>query len=194
VIADPIVRNLATVGGNLAHADPANDHPATMLALRAELVATGPNGTRTIPIDSFFLGTFTTALETAEILIEIRVPVPPPRSGGAYLKLKRKVGDYGIAGTAAYVVLDDSGRLAQVGLGLTNAGPTPIRPVEAEQLLTGQSPTEEVLRAAAERAAAAADPVSDLRGSAEYKRAVTRTLMMRALARAVERAQAWRAA
>jgi carbon-monoxide dehydrogenase medium subunit len=85
VIADPIVRNLATVGGNLAHADPANDHPATMLALRAELVATGPNGTRTIPIDDFFVDTFTTALEPAEILTEIRIPAPGPRSGGAYL-------------------------------------------------------------------------------------------------------------
>jgi aerobic carbon-monoxide dehydrogenase medium subunit len=194
VIADPVVRNLATVGGNLAHADPANDHPAAMLAVRAELVVTGPNGTRTIPIDSFFLGAFTTALEPVEILTEIRVPAPPPRSGGAYSKLERKVGDYGIAGTAAHVVLDDSGRLARVGLGLTNAGPTPIRPVEAEQLLTGQLPTEETLRAAAERAAAAADPVSDLRGPAEYKRAVTRTLTMRVLARAVERAQNWRAA
>ena len=92
VIADPLVRNLATVGGNLAHGDPANDHPATMLALRAEVAATGPNGTRTIPIDQFFLGLFTTALEPDEILTEIRIPVPPTRSGGSYVKLERKVG------------------------------------------------------------------------------------------------------
>src|SRR3954452_12359976 len=91
VIADPLVRNLATVGGNLAHGDPANDHPATMLALRAEVVATGPNGSRTIPSDQFFLGLFTTALEPDEILTEIRIPAPQARSGGSYRKLERKV-------------------------------------------------------------------------------------------------------
>src|SRR5262249_52470187 len=106
VIADPIVRNLATVGGNLAHADPANDHPATLLALRAQVVATGPNGVRTIPIDDFFVDTFTTTLDPAEILTAIRVPAPVEHSGGAYLKLERKVGDYGIAGAGAYLVLD----------------------------------------------------------------------------------------
>ena len=128
VIADPLVRNLATVGGNLAHADPANDHPATMLALRAQLVATGPNGTRVIPVDSFFVDLFTTVLEPAEILTEIRIPAPPPRSGGAYLKFERKVGDYGIAEAGAYVGLGEDGRVAQVGIGLTNAAPKPIRP------------------------------------------------------------------
>jgi carbon-monoxide dehydrogenase medium subunit len=122
VIADPIVRNLATVGGNLAHADPANDHPATMLALRAEIVATGPNGTRTIPMDEFFVDTFTTALDGAEILTEIRVPAPGPHSGGAYRKLKRKVGDYGVAGAAVYLTLDGNGRVEHAGIGLTNVG------------------------------------------------------------------------
>lgn len=189
VIADPIVRNLATVGGNLAHADPANDHPATMLALRAEVVATGPNGSRTIPIDDFFVDTFTTALEPAEILTAIRVPAPTAHSGGAYLKLERKVGDYGIAGAAAYVTLDGNGRVQQAGIGLTNVGPTPIRARDAETFLTGQQPTEDALRGAAERAAAASEPTSDLRGPAEYKRAVVRTLTLRALSQAVARAQ-----
>jgi len=189
VIADPIVRNLATVGGNLAHADPANDHPATMLALRAELVATGPNGTRTIPVDDFFVDTFTTSLEPSEILTEIRIPIPKPNSGGSYFKFERKVGDYGVAGAGAYVVLGGDGRIEQVGIGLTNVGPKPLRARDAETLLAGQALTEDVLRAAAARAAAASDPVSDLRGPAEYKRAVLRTMTFRALNRAVERAQ-----
>src|SRR5881398_44206 len=109
VIADPLVRNRATVGGNLAHGDPANDHPATMLALRAEVVATGPNGTRTIPIDQFFLGLFTTALEADEILTEIRIPVPPARSGGSYRKLERKVGDFATAAAAVQLTLGAGG-------------------------------------------------------------------------------------
>src|SRR5262249_57595841 len=114
VIADPLVRNRATVGGNLAHGDPGNDHPATMLALGAEVVAYGPNGERVIPIDQFFLGFFSTALEPDEILTEIRVPVPPPRSGGAYVKLERKVGDYATAAPAVQVTLAANGAIARV--------------------------------------------------------------------------------
>src|SRR5436305_3219755 len=143
VIADPLVRNLATVGGNLAHGDPANDHPATMLALRAEVAATGPNGTRTIPIDQFFLGLFTTALEPDEILTEIRIPVPPARSGGSYVKLERKVGDFATAAAAAQVTLGAGGEVQTVGIALTNAGPVPLRAAEAERYLTGKQPTEE---------------------------------------------------
>ncbi len=105
VIADPLIRNQATVCGNLAHGDPANDHPATMLALGAVIVATGPGGVREIPIESFFTGLFSTALEPEEILTEIRIPAPPPSSGGAYLKLERKVGDYATAGVAVQVIL-----------------------------------------------------------------------------------------
>src|SRR5262245_37271656 len=109
VIADPLVRNLATVGGNLAHGDPANDHPATMLALGAEVVAQGPRGQRRIPIASFFTGPFATALEPGEILVEIRIPAPPARSGGAYVKLERKVGDFATAAVAAQVTLSAAG-------------------------------------------------------------------------------------
>jgi aerobic carbon-monoxide dehydrogenase medium subunit len=189
VIADPLVRNLATVGGNLAHGDPANDHPATMLAYRAEVAATGPNGSRTIPIDDFFLGLFTTALEPDEILTEIRIPVPSPRTGGAYVKLERKVGDFATAAAAAQVTLSASGEVEKVGIGLTNAGPVPLRAAEAEQYLTGKQPTAEAIAEAARLAAPVATPNADRRGAVEYKREMARVLTRRALTRAVERAR-----
>lgn len=188
VIADPLVRNLATVGGNVAHADPANDHPAVMLALRAEVVAAGPTGERVIPIDDFFVDFFTTALAPDELLVELRVPRPQPRAGSAYLKLERKVGDYAIAGVAAALTLDGDGRVAAAGIGLTNLGPMPIRARDAEAALVGQTPDEAAIRAAAELAAAAAEPLDDQRGSAHYKRAVARTLAGRAIRQALARA------
>lgn len=189
VIADPLVRNLATVGGNLAHGDPANDHPATMLAYRAEIVATGPGGTRTIPVDHFFLGLFQTALAADEILTEIRIPIPGERSGGAYVKLERKVGDFATAATAVQLTLGSGGEVAQVGIALTNAGPTPVRAVDAESFLAGQAPTPEAIAEAARRAAAAANPTADRRGTVEYKREMARVLTGRALERAVQRAR-----
>src|SRR5437667_2070021 len=189
VIADPLVRNMATVGGNLAHADPANDHPATMLALRASVVARGPKGERVIPIDEFFVDTFTTVLGTDEILTEIRIPKPAPRSGGTYLKLERKVGDFAIAGVAVMIVLDASGKVASAGIGLTNAGPTAIRAGRAEDVLTDQMPGDQTTADAASRAAAAAEPVSDLRGPAAYKKDVFRVLTRRAIVKAIARAK-----
>jgi carbon-monoxide dehydrogenase medium subunit len=186
VIADPLVRNLATVGGNLAHGDPANDHPATMLALGAEVVATGPQGTRTIPIDDFFLGLFTTALAPDEILTEIRIPQPPARSGGAYVKLERKVGDFATAAVAVQLTLGARGEVARVGIGLTNAGPTPVRAADAESYLTGKQPTDEVIAETARRAGAAANPSADRRGKVEYKRQMARVLAARALKRAIQ--------
>ncbi|MYH31502.1 MAG: xanthine dehydrogenase family protein subunit M [Acidobacteria bacterium] len=188
VIADPLVRNRATVGGNLAHGDPANDHPATMLALEAEVVARGPGGERTIPIARFFTGLFATALAPAEILTEIRIPVPPARSGGAYIKLERKVGDYATAATAAQVTLGGQGEIARIGIGLTNAGPTPIKATAAEGYLRGRQPDAEAIAEAARLAAEATSPSSDRRGSVEYKRDMARVLTSRAVARAVERA------
>jgi carbon-monoxide dehydrogenase medium subunit len=185
VIADPLVRNLATVGGNLAHGDPANDHPATMLALRAEVVATGPNGTRTIPIDQFFLGLFSTALGTDEILTEIRIPVPPAHSGGSYVKLERKVGDFATAATAVQLTLGAGGEITSVGIGLTNAGPTPLRASDAEQFLTGKQPSDEVIAEAAQAASAIATPSADRRGAVEYKRQMARVLTGRALKAAI---------
>ncbi len=189
-IADPVVRNWATVGGNLAHADPANDHPATMLALGASVVAEGPAGPRVIPIDEFFTDvTFETTLQPGEILTEIRIPAPTERSGGAYLKLERKVGDYAIAGVAAYVQLDANGLVTSAGIGLTNVGPAPIKARAAEQALLGKPLDEQSIRAAADLAEAASQPTSDTRGPAEYKRAMVHTLCTRALRKAAERAQ-----
>jgi carbon-monoxide dehydrogenase medium subunit len=186
VVADPLVRNLATVAGNLAHADPANDHPATMLALGAEVVATGPGGQRTIPLTGFFKGLFTTALEPNEILTEIRIPAPPARSGGAYVKLERKVGDFATAGAAAFVVLGASGAFERVGLALTNAGPVPLKATAAEQYLTGKK--ADAIAEAARRAGEAATPSADRRGAVDYKKEMARVLTARALTKAVERA------
>ncbi len=188
VIADPIVRNLATVCGNLAHGDPANDHPATMLALGAELLAVGPARTRRLPADSFFTGPFTTALAADEILTEIRIPAPPPRSGGAYVKLERKVGDFATAAVAVQVTLGPSGTCERAGIGLTNVGPTPIQARRAEAFLTGKRLDDAVIRQAGQLAAEEAQPTSDLRGPVEYKRDLVRVLTARALRRAVERA------
>jgi carbon-monoxide dehydrogenase medium subunit len=188
VIADPLVRNLATIGGNLAHGDPANDHPATMLALSAEVVATGPRGERRIPIDSFFTGPFATALEPGEILVEIRIPVPAARSGGAYVKMERKVGDFATAAVAAQLTLSAAGTCEQVGIGLTNVGLTPIKATQAENALKGKRPDDATIAQAARLAAEASQPAEDLRGSVEYKRDLVRVLTTRALRRAVQRA------
>lgn len=188
VIADPQVRNLATVGGNLAHGDPANDHPATMMALGAQIVATGKKGERVIPVDSFFVSLFTTALDPGEILTEIRIPVPPPRSGGAYIKVERKVGDFATAAVAAQITLDDKGAVAKAGIALTNAGPTPIKAKKAEDLLHGKKPDAATIAQAAQLAADDGQPSSDLRGPAEYKKGLIKELAKRAITRAVERA------
>ena len=189
VVADPLVRNFATLGGNLAHADPANDHPAMMVALRAQVVADGPNGRRTLAIDDFLVDTLENALAADEVLTEILVPQPAPRSGSAYVKLERKVGDYAIAAVGTQLALDGD-TCIQAGIGLTNVGPKAIRAAAAETFLVGKSVTEEAIREAARLAGDAADPATDLRGPAEYKRAMVRTLTARALRQAFQRATA----
>lgn len=189
VIADPLVRSQATVCGNLAHGDPANDHPATMLALGAKVIATGPKGQREIAIEDFFPGLFTTALEAEEILTEIRIPCPPPRSGGSYLKLERKVGDYATAGVAVQITLDNSETCTRAGIGLTNVGMTPIKAKQAEAFLTGKKLDDATIQQAAELAASESQPMDDIRGSADYKRDLVRVLTARALQRASERAK-----
>jgi len=188
VIADPLVRNMATVGGNLAHGDPGNDHPATMIALGAQVVAVGPKGDRVIRIDEFFLGLFQTALQPDEILTEIRIPTPPARSGGAYFKLERKVGDYATAAAAAQITLGSSGAVERVGLALTNVGPTPVRSAAAEKHLTGKRPDAASIGEAARLVAQASSPSADRRGSVDYKREMARVMAVRALTKAVERA------
>ena len=190
VIADPLVRNLATIAGNLAHADPANDHPATMLAYRAVVVAHGPGGAREIPIDEFFVDAFATSLATNEIITEVKIPAPGPRAGGAYMKFERKVGDFAIAAAAAQVRLGDDGFVADAGIGLTNVSYAPMRASGAEAALRGHALSEATIAAAADQAAEECDPASDLRGSADYKRAMVRTMTARALRLAATRAAA----
>lgn len=187
VVADPLVRQRATVGGNLAHADPANDHPATMLAYAAQVVARGPRGERVIGIDDFFTGLFESSLEPGEILTEIRIPAPRPTSTGAYIKVERKVGDYAVAGVAVQLELS-AGVCQSIRIGLTNLNPMPMRALEAEARLTGQALTDDNLEAAGKLAAAACDPSGDLRGSAAYKRDLTRVVLKRAVRLAEERA------
>jgi len=188
VIADPQVRNLATVAGNLAHGDPANDHPATMIALGAQVVATGAKGERIIPIENFFLSLFSTALKPDEILTEIRVPIPPPRSAGAYFKLERKVGDFATAAVAVQVTLDEQGACQKVGIGLTNVGATPVKARKAEAFLQGKKLDDATVTQAAQLAANEAEPSADLRGPAEYKKGLIKELTKRALRLARERA------
>lgn len=188
VIADPLVRNRGTVGGNLAHADPANDHPAVMLAAGATLVARGPKGSREIPVDDFFVGLFESALAPNELLVEIRVPTPGKGQGAAYEKVERKVGDYAIAGVAVSLTLEgDTCRAARIGL--TNVSAVPMRAKGAEAALVGQRLTEQVLEQAGHAAAKECDPSGDLRGSVEFKRDVTRVVLKRAARRAIERAK-----
>lgn len=187
VIADPLVRNMATVGGNLAHADPANDHPAAMLAIGASIVAAGPNGTRTIPIAEFFTGIFTTSLAADEILTEIRIPAPQNGSSGAYLKVERKVGDFAAAAVAVQVSVDGN-TFQDAGIGLTNVGPTPIKATRAEEALRGKPVNDHTIAEAARIASEDCDPADDLRGSVDYKRNLIRVLTARALKQAVARA------
>jgi aerobic carbon-monoxide dehydrogenase medium subunit len=188
VIADPVVRNLATVGGNLAHGDPANDHPAVMLALGAEVKVVGPRGERRIPVDRFFTGPFATALRSDEILVTIAIPTPPPRSGGAYVKMERKVGDFATAAVAVQLTLGTDGTCERAGIGLTNVGATPIKASRAEAALQGARLDEPTIRRAAALAAEQSDPADDLRGSVEYKRDLVRVLTARGLRRASARA------
>jgi carbon-monoxide dehydrogenase medium subunit len=188
VIADPLVRNQATVGGNIAHADPANDHPATMLAYNATVVAKGPKGERTIAIDDFFTGLFENAMVDDEILTEIRIPKPGSNSGGAYTKLERKVGDYAISAAAVQLRLDGD-KVAEARIGLTNVSAVPMRAKGAEAELVGKSISDAVVEAAGKAAAAECDPSPDLRGGVDYKRDVTRVMVKRSIQRAVARAK-----
>ena len=188
VIADPLVRNLATVGGNVAHGDPANDHPATMVAMGASFTLVGPSGSRTVPAEDFFIDVFTTALEPDELLTEIRIPKQPAGTGSSYVKYERQVGDYAIAGTAVCLSFDD-GAIDDVRIALTNLGLTPVRAVEAESLLRGQVVSPKLFAEAGMAAAAAAEPWSDLRGSAEYRRRVAALVTRQALDKAWRRAK-----
>ena len=187
LIADPQVRNRGTIGGNLAHGDAANDHPAAMLALNAIVIATGSNGSRSIPIDEFFFGFYSTALKPDEILTEIQLPIPPSGTGSAYHKLERKVGDYATAGVAVQLTVDGKGICKSIGIGLTNVNPIPLRAIRSEQALAGKPLNAENIALAAKFASEDCNPSSDLRGSVEYKRAMVAVLLKRMVAKAFER-------
>ena len=185
------VRNMATVGGGLAHADPNQDPPATLLALGARVSVRGPGGERHIPLDDFFTDYYQTSLAPGELLTGVTIPVPGPRTGCAFLKfLPRTADDYGTVTAAAAVTLDASGtRCAQARIGLGCVGATPVRATAAEDLLRGQPLTDEVLRAAGEAATAGLDPIGDVRGSAEYKREMAAVFLGRAVRAAWARAR-----
>lgn len=189
VLGDPQVRNLGTIGGSLAHADPAGDWGTALLAFDAALVAAGPSGERVIPVDDFFQDTFSTALGPSEILTEIRIPVPAARSSGAYKKLKRKTGDFAIVSVAAQVSLDASGAIGSARLALGAVGSTPVRAKGAEASLLGKRPGDDAFAEAGRLAAQESRPSPDLHGSEAYKRAMVEVLTRRALATAVERAE-----
>jgi len=184
-IADPIVRNLGTVAGSLAHADPQGDWASVMLAVRAEVVARGNGGERTIPIDELLAGPFTTSLEPNEIVTEVRVPDPGRRAGGTYLKLERKVGDFATVGVAVHVSMSN-GSVGQAGIALTGVGPTNIRAEAAEQALAGSALDDAAIDEAARLAAEAAQPRTDGRGTEEYKRNAVRVFTARGLRKAAE--------
>ncbi len=191
VVADPLVRNRGTLGGAIAHADPAGDWGAALLAAKAEVVITGPKGRRigqrTVPLEAFFTGPFTSVLEPGEVVTEIRVPAPGPREAGAYLKIERKVGDFAVVAVGVQIALDGDGVCWKAGIGLCAVGPTSLRAREAEEWLVGRRLDEDVIARAGELAAAAAQPTSDTRGPAEYKRDMVRVLTIRALRKALER-------
>lgn len=192
VIADPVVRNLATVGGNLAHGDPANDHPATMVAISARLVLQSRAGTRQVSAEDFFIDLFTTSLGDEEILTEIQVPLPRPGAASAYVKYERQAGDYAIAGAAVHVETDGR-RIGSARVILTNLGSKPVRAHQAERLLADTQWSAATAVEAGRAAAESADPWSDVRGSAAYRRRVAAHVTTTAIHRAVERSGLGRA-
>ncbi len=190
-IGDPQVRNSGTIGGSCAHADPSSDWPAVLLATRASLVCRSAKGERVIPAREFFLDTFTTAIEPTEVLTEVRIPRRSHHAAGAYQKLERRAGDFATVGAAVVVRLAADGRIEGAGIGLTAVADTPFAATDAEAVLAGQAPTEELYRAAGDAAAAQSSPGDDSHGPADYKRAMVSEMVVRALRIAVDRARAY---
>jgi aerobic carbon-monoxide dehydrogenase medium subunit len=186
-IGDKQVRNRGTIGGTICQADPGGDVPAAAVALGAELKVAGPSGKRVIPAADFFRDVLTTSLRRSEILVEVRVPILPPRSGGAYLKLTRGASDLATVGVASVVTLDSAGACKEARLGLAGVGPTPLRATKAEEALEGRRPTDDVVEEAAERAAEMSAPASDIRGSSDYKREMVSVYVKRAVKQSLSR-------
>ncbi len=188
LIADPQVRNRGTIGGDIAHGDPGNDHPAIAIALDASFTLEGPKGRRQVKAENFFHGTYMTDMAEDEILTEIRVAPFAPKTGHAYEKLKRKTGDWATA-AAAVVMRLDGGKVSAVRIALTNVAPMALRAADAEAALLGQPLSDATIAAAAAKAMAICDPAEDLRGDREYKTAMAGQMVQRAIRRAAARCQ-----
>ena len=188
LIADPQVRNRGTIGGDIAHGDPGNDHPSIMIALDASFVLQSSDGERVVPAKDFFLGTYWTALDENEILKEIQVPIPNANSGYSYTKLKRKTGDFATAATAVLLNLDGD-TCTSISIVMTNVGPMALKADDAENFLTGKIIDESLIEEAAEKAMAICDPAEDLRGDTEYKTHMAGEMTRRAIRTALQRAK-----
>ncbi len=188
-ISDPLVRNLGTMCGSVAHCDPEGDWNSVLLATGADVVATGPSGERMIPITDFVVDFFTNALTDDEMVTEVRIPVPAGASGGSYQKLERKVGDYATVAVATHLELAGDGTISRAGVALTAVVPRNTKATAAEQALVGNRPSDDLFAEAGELAAQASEPRDDVRGSAEWKRNVVRVFTRRALTAAAEQAQ-----
>ena len=188
-IADPLVRNLGTLCGSVAHHDPEGDWASVMLAVGAEAVAESRDGgERVVPMTDFLVDMFTTALQPTELLTEVRVP-STPAAGGNYQKLERKIGDYATVGVATHLELDDIGSISNAGVALTSVYAHNLKVTAAEAVLVGQTPSTKLFAEAAQIAKSACDPATDIRGSAEYKRDVVRVFVERGLAASLSAAQ-----
>jgi carbon-monoxide dehydrogenase medium subunit len=188
LVADPQIRNRGTLVGSVAQADPKGDWGSVLIAHDGDVVAAGPDGERTIPIDELFLLPYDTSLDENELITEARVPVPAEREGSAYHKLKRKTGDYAMAGVAARLIFDADGRIEDAGIGMTAVDITNARASDAEEHLEGETPSPELFSEAGELAAEQSHPESDEHGDASYKERMVEVLTQRALGDAAERA------
>ncbi|MCZ6457000.1 MAG: xanthine dehydrogenase family protein subunit M [Actinobacteria bacterium] len=188
-IADPIVRNLGTVVGSLAHHDPEGDWASVMLACGAELVLTSSTGERVVDIEDFLVDMFTTSCRPTEMVTEVRVTAHTASGGGNYQKLERKIGDYATVGVATSLELDGNGGITSAGIALTSVYPHNLKVTEAEQALVGQTPSDELFAEAGRIASEACDPASDTRGSATYKRHIVDVFTRRGLAKSLGIAQ-----
>jgi carbon-monoxide dehydrogenase medium subunit len=189
-IGDPQIRNWGTIGGSVAHADPAADWPAVLIACGASLTLRSVGGQRVVPARGFFVDTFTTAIEPTEILTEILVPVARTRAGGAYRKLERRAGDFSTVGAAVQLRLGEDRRIATIGIGLTAVGDAPFAAIHAEDAIRGAQPDDAMFREAAAAAARQSRPVDDSHGPADYKRAMVAEMTFQALSAARDRAGA----
>lgn len=187
-VADPLVRNRGTLCGSVAHCDPEGDWNSVLLAVGGSVVARSAEGERVIPISEFLVDFFTNSLRPGEMVTEVRIPTRKPHSGGSYLKLERKIGDYATVGVATHLVLDGSGKVAEAGLALTSVYRHNLKVTEAESMMIGQTAGPELFAEAAAIAARVCEPESDVRGPAEYKRAVVAEYTRRGFALAQEQA------